>query len=215
MSHAAAAGFSLLALTFAFADEPSRVFRFTKADEGKLPAGWEAAHTGKGDGSIWKVVADPSGPSKTGYVLAQLAQSPSRFFNLCVVLDADYRDLAASVAFKAMRGKEDQGGGIVWRYQDGDNYYLARMNPLEDNYRVYKVVHGKRTQLGTREGLKIPAGEWHTLRIQMQGDRIQCALDGETMLDVRDHTFPKSGKTGLWTKSDAQTHFDGFRVTAK
>ena len=34
----------------------------------------------------------------------------------------------------------DQGGGPVWRYQDANNYYIARMNPLEDNYRVYKVV---------------------------------------------------------------------------
>ena len=49
-------------------------------------------------------------------------------------------------------------------YKDADNYYIARMNPLEDNYRVYKVVAGKRTQLGTVD-IKIPSGEWHTLRV--------------------------------------------------
>ena len=29
------------------------------------------------------------------------------------------------MAFKAMKGKDDQGGGIVWRYQDANNYYIA------------------------------------------------------------------------------------------
>jgi hypothetical protein len=32
------------------------------------------------------------------------------------------------------------------------------------------------------------------------------------MLDVNDDTFPGAGKIGLWTKSDAQTHFDKFEV---
>jgi hypothetical protein len=42
----------------------------------------------------------------------------------------------------------------VWGYQDANNYYLARLNPLEDNYRVYKVVAGQRIQLETREQLR-------------------------------------------------------------
>jgi hypothetical protein len=34
---------------------------------------------------------------------------------------------------KAVAGKEDQGGGLVWRAMDSNNYYVARYNPLEDN----------------------------------------------------------------------------------
>jgi hypothetical protein len=92
---------------------------------------------------VWQVVADATAPSKSGYALAQTAESPSAMFNLCVAEGPKYKDVEASVAFKAIRGKKDQGGGIVWRYQDANNYYIARMNPLEDNYRVYKVVAGK------------------------------------------------------------------------
>ena len=29
------------------------------------------------------------------------------------------------------------------------NYYVARFNPLEDNFRLYKVLAGKRIQLAT------------------------------------------------------------------
>jgi len=111
-----------------------------------------------------------------------------------------------------VKGKVGQGGGIVWRYLDANNYYIARMNPLEDNYRFYKVVDGKRTQLATKEGLKVPVGEWHTLEIECVGNKIECELDGRDILEVEDDTFTKAGKVGLWTKADAVTEFANFRV---
>jgi Domain of Unknown Function (DUF1080) len=197
------------------ADEKPRTFTFSKDDLGKLPKGWKAAQTGKGEGSVWKVVADDTAPSKKGYVLAQTAESPNAFFNLCVAEDTKYQDVDITVAFKAVKGKLDQGGGVVWRYQDGDNYYIARMNPLEDNFRVYKVVAGKRIQLQTKEDLTVKAGEWHTIQVKMAGDHIECSLDGKKYLDVKDDTFKEAGKVGLWSKADAQSHFDGFTVAGK
>src|SRR5260370_12528463 len=110
------AGVTLLMALLA-AKNQERDFRFLKEDAGKLPAGWKAAKTGKGDGSIWKVVEDETGPGKTGYVLAQTAESPSGLFNVCVA-EIVFKDLEVSVAFKAVRGQTDQGGGIVWRYRD-------------------------------------------------------------------------------------------------
>lgn len=73
-------------------------------------------------------------------------------------------------------------------------------------------MDGKRTQLATKEEIKVPAGEWHTLAIQMKGNEILCLLDGKKLLDAKDDTFTKSGKVGLWTKADAQTYFDDFRA---
>jgi hypothetical protein len=197
------------------AEEKVRAFRFGKDDAGKVPAGWKADKTGKGEGSVWKVVADDTAPSKSGYALAQTAESPSAMFNLCVVEDTNYKDVEVTVAFKAVAGQKDQGGGIVWRYQDANNYYVARMNPLEDNYRVYKVVAGKRIQLETKEDLKVPVNEWHRLKITMKGDHIECFLDGKKQLDAKDGTFTKAGKVGLWTKADAQSHFDDFKVAGE
>jgi hypothetical protein len=207
---AALACVSLLA-----ADDKGRTLLFRKNDLGKVPAGWKADQTGKGEhSSVWKVEADDTAPSKSGFVLAQTAESPKSVFNLCVVEDGKFKDVEVSVAFKAVRGKEDQGGGIVWRYQDADNYYIARMNPMEDNFRVYKVVGGKRMQLATtRDDVKVPAGEWHTLKIQNKGDEIACFLDGKKYLEVKDDTFPKAGKVGLWTKADAQTRFDDLKIS--
>src|SRR5437868_3652601 len=181
-----------------------------KKDLGKVPPGWTVAKTGKGEGSEWKVVADDTAPSKSGLVLAQTAESPNAVFNLCIMNDVKVRDVEIRVAFKAIRGKHDQGGGIVWRYQDANNYYIARMNPLEDNYRVYKVVAGKRIQLETKEDLKVPVGEWHVLKIRQRGDKIECFLDDQKYLSTSDQAFTEAGKAGLWTKADAQSYFDAF-----
>jgi len=206
---------ALLALagTTLCADESKvRTFKFSKDDVGKVPAGWKAEKTGKGEGSVWKVVEDASAPSKTGVVLAQTAESPGGVFNICVAEDSNYKDVELSVSFKAVAGKKDQGGGFVWRYQDHDNYYICRMNPLEDNYRVYKVVNGKRTQLGGKEDIKVPAGEWHKLKVEVKGNKMEGYLDGEKMWEITDDTYQNAGKVGLWSKADAQSHFDEFKA---
>src|SRR5439155_24162651 len=111
-----------------------------------------------------------------------------------------------SVALKAVRGELDQGGGVVWLYQDANNYYVTRYNPLEENFRVYTVKGGKRTQLATVEKIKAEASTWHTVRVTHFGKEITCTLDDKYRMSVTDDTFQKAGLVGLWTKAGARTH---------
>ena len=181
------------------------------AKTGELPAGWSMAKTGEGPGGDWAVVEDATAPDGKAWH-RHPTKAPIRLFCLCIADDTSFKDLDLAVSFKAVAGKLDQGGGPVWRYQDANNYYVARMNPLEDNYRVYKVVNGKRTQLGSAD-VEFLAGEWRTLRVVHSGDHIRCYLGDRLYLDVKDETFKEAGKVGLWTKADAQTRFAGLRVT--
>jgi hypothetical protein len=197
------------------ADEAGQTVRFGKDDLDKVPAGWQAAKTGRGEGSVWKVVEDASAPSKSGFALAQTAAGPSSLFNVCVKDEGKYKDVELSVSFKPIAGKRDQGGGFVWRYQDANNYYICRMNPLEDNYRVYKVVAGKRSAEFQDAEAKAAVGTWHNLQVKMTGDHIECFMDGKKYLDVKDASITEAGKVGLWTKADAQSHFDEFKVSGK
>src|SRR5262249_48609626 len=106
-------GVALLGAALASAaDDKTRTFKFGKDDAGRVPPGWKADTTGKAEGRVWKVVADDTAPSKTGYALAQTAESPGSMFNLCVADDTKYKDVEISVAFKAMKGEKDQGGGV-------------------------------------------------------------------------------------------------------
>ncbi|MGH8674396.1 MAG: family 16 glycoside hydrolase [Burkholderiales bacterium] len=208
---------SICALLFllvgiAGAEEPRTVKHdFEGATVGSVPNGWTVAKTGVGEGSVWAAVEDKTAP-KGPKVLAQTAESPGPMFNLCVANDTSFKDVEVTVAFKAVKGKKDQGGGIVWRYADANNYYVARFNPLEDNYRLYHVVDGKRTQFGGKEQLKAKAGEWHTLAVRMFGDKITLSLNGKVEIEAKDTTITNAGKVGLWTKADAQTYFDDFQA---
>ena len=182
---------------------------FEDSPAGKVPEGWSVAKTGDGPGSVWKVIEDETAPSGT-HVLAQISSDgPRPLFNLCVCDEADFTDVDVTVSFKAVKGKIDQGGGPVWRYKDENNYYIARMNPLESNFRVYKVESGRRQQLESSD-VEASAGKWHSIRVHHKGEHIRCYLNGELLLDVHDATFVEAGKVGLWTKADAVTSFDDF-----
>jgi hypothetical protein len=160
----------------------------------------------------WEVVADDTAPSKPN-VLAQLAKSSGAMFNLTLAGDTKYKDVDITVKMKAITGSTDQGGGIVWRAKDAKNYYVARYNPLEDNYRLYHVVNGQRSELKSADVPRTPG--WHTLRVTMTGDHIECYCDGKKYMDSKDSTFKEPGKIGLWTKADAQTHFDDLTASGK
>jgi hypothetical protein len=188
------------------------------AQEGKMFWNFDADKTGviaKGfinESGKWEVLADDTAPSKPN-VLAQLAKSPGTAFNLTLVTDTNNKDVDITVKMKAITGSADQGGGIVWRAKDAKNYYVARYNPLEDNYRLYHVVNGQRSELKSAD---IPhTSGWQTLRVTMTDDHIECYYDGKKYLDAKDSTFKEKGKIGLWTKSDAQTHFDDLMVNGK
>ncbi len=173
---------------------PSRAWNFD--------AGAPALSVGAGN---WKVRTAPDAPSPPG-VLAQEALSDEQVYNVALLDGTSFQDLEMSVKLKAISGQVDEGGGLVWRARDARNYYIARFNPLEDNFRVYKVVDGARTQLGSAKAPPTPG--WHALRVRVKGDAIECELDGKIRLEAKDATFKGAGKIGFWTKADAVTEFD-------
>src|SRR5204862_6347256 len=91
------------------AEEKQHSFRFVKQHAGMLPPGWKAEKTGEGQGCMWRVVADPTAPAKTGYVLAQVGRGPSKLFNVCVA-DASFSNVEVAVGVKAVNGETSQGG---------------------------------------------------------------------------------------------------------
>ena len=130
---------------------------FDMVKPGSLPAGWECGVTGKGT-PRWTVEADPTAPSAP----QMLQQSGSGTFPWCVKKDASLADGHVEVKFKALRGRQDQAGGVVWRWKDGDNYYVARANALENNVSLYYTENGRRITLKYVDA-PVPANTWHTL----------------------------------------------------
>lgn len=191
-----------------------QVYNFEKVKSGILPKGWGTAMTGKGTPGKWVIAIDQSN-SGENKVLAQTSMKNFGYhFDMAVKNDSDFKDLILTVKFKAIKGNEDRGGGPVWRYIDENNYYICRANPLENNFRVYKVINGNRKQLKSYS-LPITSGEWHTIKVEHVGNNIKCYYDGQLYLQAKDDSFTNAGKVGLWTKADSYCYFDDFTVDEK
>lgn len=173
---------------------------------GAMPKGWKAGVTGKG-APQWAVSADASAPSKPNV----LKQSGHGDFPWCVRPDVSLADGFVEVRFKPISGREDQAGGVVWRWKDGDNYYVARANALENNVSVYYTQDGRRKTIKYVDA-PVPGNVWHTLRAEFKGSRIRVILDGKAYIEVDDTHIAGAGAAGVWTKADSVTAFDDFSV---
>ncbi len=171
---------------------------------GEPPPGWAATKTGAGQAK-WTVEKDDTAPSKPNV----LKQSGQATYPVCIKEDTNLKDGFVEVKFKAVSGKEDQAGGLIWRARDSNNYYVARANALEDNVTIYDTVNGRRTER-KRTRVKVASNQWHTLRIDFQGTHFTVTFDGKKALEWDDQTFKDSGKVGVWTKADSVTLFDDF-----
>lgn len=180
---------------------------FENDAEGKVPIGFTQTATGKFQTLNWKIVNDNGNK-----VAAQSAKNEGDYYNLLVLEKNGFQNFTMSVKIKAIAGDEDEGGGLVWRYIDNNNYYIARCNPLENNFRFYKVTDGNRKQLKSVD-CNIKKGEWFTMTIEMSGNKISCALNGNKMIETTDDTYTKAGRVGLWSKADAQSYFDELRIS--
>lgn len=182
---------------------------------GAPPTGWLLTQTGKG-AARWTIEADISAPSNSSV----LKQSGKAAYPLALKTGTNVRDGVIEVRFKAISGSEDRAAGLVWRARDADNYYVVRANALEDNVVLYKTVNGVRSPLdivGRKGGygvqVPVPAGQWHSLRVEFAGSRFKVSFNGAALLEVDDATFPDAGMVGLWTKADSVTVFDGLAIT--
>ena len=171
---------------------------------GTAPPGWTSGVTGRG-AHRWTVESDASAPSKSNV----LKQSGRGDFPWCVRNDPQFADGYVEVKFKPESGKEDQAGGVVWRWKDGGNYYVARANALENNVSLYYTEQSRRITLKYVDA-PVAKNQWHALRVEFTGKRIRVALDGKVYIEADDEHITGPGRVGVWTKADSVTLFDDF-----
>ncbi len=182
---------------------------FDHARPGSIPDGWVAGVTGKGN-PHWAVEADATAPRQPNV----LKQSGEGTYPWCVKTNVSLTDGFVQVRFKPISGKKDQAGGLIWRWQDGDNYYIARANALENNVTIYHTLKGKRTEFKRAE-VPVALNAWHTLRVDFKGPHFEVTFDSKHALEWDDETFKQPGAVGVWTKADSVTMFDDFVFEGK
>jgi hypothetical protein len=186
------------------APRPAQQINIDTDQSGVAPTGWTCGSTGRG-APRWLIEADATAPSRP-QVLKQSGKAP---FPWCVRQGTALADGMVEVKFKPLSGREDQAGGVVWRWKDGDNYYVARANALENNVSLYYTERGARHTIKYVDA-PVPANAWHTLRVEFTGAQIRVMLDGKPCIELSDSHIAGAGAVGVWTKADSVTAFDDF-----
>ena len=168
------------------------------------------ALTGRGPPPVWVVANDAS--ASDGRVLTEMTRDRSEDrFALCVAPTAA-RDLDVSVRFHTVGGRVERVAGIAIRVVDAGTYYVVRADARQNNVRLYRVASGVATPIGNRD-ITVTEDDWHSLRLRAFGDIFQVSLDGARLFEASDRAIRQPGRIGLWTKSDAATHFERLMVT--
>lgn len=182
----------------------NKIITFDDSNPGLVPQGWIAGSTGAGSPD-WRVIRESSAPSPPNV----LRQAGYAAFPWIVKKDTWFADGFVEVKIRPLSGREDRAGGVIWRWKDGDDYYVARINALENNVSLYYMLKGKRNTLMYADA-PLSLKQWHTLRVEFSGKKVTVFVDGRVYISLEDGHIAGPGSVGLWTKADSVTLFDDF-----
>jgi hypothetical protein len=154
----------------------------------------------------WLIRAEGS-----NHYLTHLADSVAAGGFSMAVLDTPHpAQMRASVRLKLLEG--ERVGGLVWRYQDAENFYLAALDLRVQELALYRVVRGNRIRLDDEDELELDVSAWHSVRVVQDDDDIRVSLGGISVIRARDRTFADAGRVGVWSGGGATAWFDDLRV---
>lgn len=186
-------------------------------------SGFHSTVTGEGKPGLWRIVEDEvpgsipaitaNAPVPKKSVLAQLSRDlTDEHYPILVYTNETYGDFKFTTRVKCVSGVAEQMAGVVFRYQDEQNYYYVRASAKGSTFRFFKMVGGQRSAPIGPE-MQIPAGVWHDLTVECQGNKIRILFNNEAIIpELTDNSFA-FGKIGFWTKSDSVSYFTDARIT--
>ena len=216
-------GFAFLIASFGWFGHSAETVNFDSGPVGAAPSGWTFPNTHRGEPGRWILHPDNTAPSKPN-VLAQLTADKNRsHYAVALYERGQCRDGDLSVNLKMVSGKSDQTAGLVWRFQDPNNYYLLFVSAMDDKITVYKVIDGKASPVVQSAGSvklssisrRIDPQEWNLVKIVFRDNHTVVYFNHRKLLEIDDASLQKAGKTGLWTKGDTVAYFDDFRLDKK
>jgi hypothetical protein len=182
---------------------------------GGLPPYWTETETHPGQPPHWEILSDKTAPSHRN-VFAQVSSAPGEnAFPLAVFDRVICRDGDLSVKFKIDVGAGSiRTAGIVWRYQDPNDYYLLHFSESEKNIALIHMQNGQAHVLRVVNH-DIRTGQWYIAKVSYRGAHFRVEFGNRMLFDAVDDALMVPGKTGLWTRAGTIAHFDDFRIDRK
>jgi hypothetical protein len=191
-------------------------WKFDKDAPGEVPSGFTPGKLNS-VGGRWEVVADAKAPSSPN-VLVRAATARSEKEPQIIFIDGlEAGSLDLTVRIKEPSVGENQGGGVVFRATDEQNYHVVWLSPDEKLLRLDKVVNGEINHIQDLMVDMGTPGTWHILRLLIHGPLMEATLNNRQFLSGREEKWEfgsyKKGKIGLWAKGKGAIYFDTVRYT--
>ena len=132
------------------------------------------------------------------------------YFPLAIAKESNMTKGSAQVMVKPLSGIIDQAGGLAFAIRDWANYFVFRVNALENNAVLFQFHNNKRLQRLEIE-TPIESGSWYTLRIETIDKVVRAYLDDLQVLEY-EADRDLGGYVGLWTKADSVTLFNDLKI---
>lgn len=191
---------------------------YDAARQGQLPPGWSAAANHK-----WEVRSDKTAPSHPNVLQGAASaegesEPPLALFDKVVCRDGDL-----SVKFRIDGSERGNAAGMVWRYQDPNNYYLLSLSADDRKIVLHRIRNGVAEVVATDKGKRnaagevdeVRAGQWHVVKVVFRGPKVQVFFGNRSLFTADDSGILAPGKTGLWVKGAKGAVFDDFRIDKK
>ena len=129
-----------------------------------------------------------------------------------------FTDGAIEADVNLQRGPFETAAGIVFRYQDGQNFYFFGISG-DGYYMLAMLQNGKWTPMldWTISPRIRGEGQLNRLRVEIAGDRFRVFANGTLLDESRDTTFSQGGialAVNTFDKGDATVMFDNFVLYA-
>ena len=182
------------------------VFRSFDADVvGLPPPGFTFLATGRNPPGVWEVRR--AGPL---HHLEHVAGPRSVTANALATVGPAVKDVRVSVNMRLIDGW--RVAGVLWRYQDPDNFYAVTISLQQQELLLYRRTHGSRIQLDRISGLALDHELWHNVTVVHRGDQVNVQLDGISVLGARDAWVATAGPGGVWADSASRAWFDDLWI---
>jgi hypothetical protein len=109
-----------------------------------------------------------------------------------------------------IKSTDNDAMGIMFRYQDQNNYYRFTWDKERSSRSLIKVQSGVATVLA-QDFVPYVTGQEYQVKISAQGRNLQVSIDGSPVLSATDSTF-SSGTIALYSWANASAYFDDITV---
>jgi alpha-L-arabinofuranosidase len=142
-----------------------------------------AADFGQGAAG-WRTVRGAWQATEGGYRQTELAQDCR-----AVAGDPNWTDYTITLQARKLGGAE--GFLILFRVRDDDNWYWWNIGGWGNTrHAVERSIGGSKMLACPQVAGSIETGRWYDIRIEVQGARIRCYLDGQLIHDFEDAPMP-------------------------